>query len=85
MAAHRSAIRGERGGPERSRMGRQGYVDRAIWCRASELGLIGADLPEEYGGLSASFAYAVVVAEELSRVGANALRVAIGIHVIAAH
>ena len=64
---------------------RQGYAPRAIWHRAGELGILGADLPEEHGGLGASTAYAAVVAEELSRVGANSLRVAIGIHVIAAH
>lgn len=71
--------------PAEAAWSRQGYADRSIWRRAGELGMLAADLPEGHGGLGASFAYAAVLGEELSRVGANALRVAFTIHVIAAH
>src|SRR5690606_31998567 len=36
-----------------------------------ELGLMGIEIPEEYGGLGSSFFTAVVVVEELSRVDAS--------------
>lgn len=71
--------------PNEPAWSRQGFIDRSAWRRAGDLGMLGADLPQECGGLGASFAHAVIVAEELARVGANAFRVAIGIHVIAAH
>jgi len=51
-----------------------GIVDRAVWKEAGKLGLLGMDVPEEYGGGGQSdFRYNVVVVEELVRAGATGL------------
>jgi alkylation response protein AidB-like acyl-CoA dehydrogenase len=56
--------------PHRDEWAEQGYVSRAAWLRAGELGLLGFDVPVEYGGPGvADFRYNAVVAEEAARVG----------------
>ncbi|MEI6732466.1 MAG: acyl-CoA dehydrogenase family protein [Comamonadaceae bacterium] len=47
----------------------QGYVDRAVWNKAGENGLLCMSMPEEYGGAGADKLYSVVQMEELSRAG----------------
>ena len=49
-----------------------GMVDRAVWLEAGKQGLLGLDLPEEYGGGGVrDFRYNAVVTEELCRTGAT--------------
>jgi alkylation response protein AidB-like acyl-CoA dehydrogenase len=49
-----------------------GIVDRAAWTKAGALGLLCFDVDEEYGGAGVKdFRYNMVIAEELTRVGAN--------------
>jgi alkylation response protein AidB-like acyl-CoA dehydrogenase len=36
--------------PNEERWGRQQHVDRDVWLKAGELGLLCASIPEEYGG-----------------------------------
>ena len=51
-----------------------GQVDRAVWTKAGEQGLLCFDVEEEYGGPGIKdFRYNMVVAEEISRVGASGL------------
>jgi len=51
---------------------RDGIVDRALWVQAGEQGLLGTDVPEQYGGGgTADFRFNCVVQEELVRVGAS--------------
>jgi alkylation response protein AidB-like acyl-CoA dehydrogenase len=51
---------------------RDGIVDRAVWLEAGAQGLLGTDVPEQYGGGgTADFRYNCVVQEELVRVGAS--------------
>ncbi len=58
--------------PHHARWEADGVVDRAVWTRAGELGLLCFDVPEEYGGAGVSdFRYNLVMAEELTRAGAN--------------
>lgn len=45
----------------------QGYVERDFWLLAAEAGLLGASIPEEYGGSGGSLAYDAVVFQELGR------------------
>lgn len=71
--------------PGESRWNTQGFVDRDVWRQAGELGILGADIPEIYGGTGGHFGFSAVAAEELANVGANSFRVGIAIHVIAAH
>lgn len=42
----------------------RGYVDRLVWEKAGECGLLCVNLPEEHGGLGGSFAEAAIVMEE---------------------
>ena len=49
-----------------------GKVDRAVWLEAGKQGLLGLDIPEEYGGGGVrDFRYNAVLTEELMRVGAT--------------
>jgi alkylation response protein AidB-like acyl-CoA dehydrogenase len=49
-----------------------GVVDRSIWTKAGALGLLCFDVEEEYGGAGVKdFRYNMVMAEELTRAGAN--------------
>jgi alkylation response protein AidB-like acyl-CoA dehydrogenase len=51
-----------------------GQVDRAVWLRAGEHGLLGMDVPEQFGGGGVKdFRYNAIVAAEVSRVGASGL------------
>jgi alkylation response protein AidB-like acyl-CoA dehydrogenase len=58
--------------PHHERWEAEGVVDRDVWRRAGELGLLCFDVPEEYGGGGVrDFRYNLVVAEELTRAGAH--------------
>jgi alkylation response protein AidB-like acyl-CoA dehydrogenase len=49
-----------------------GVVDRAVWLEAGRQGLLGTDVPEQYGGGGVDdFRYNCVVGEELTRAGAS--------------
>jgi alkylation response protein AidB-like acyl-CoA dehydrogenase len=49
-----------------------GVVDRSVWTKAGELGLLCFDVDEEYGGAGVDdFRYNMVIAEELTRAGVN--------------
>lgn len=47
----------------------EGQVDRALWNKAGEQGLLCPCVSENYGGLGADYLYSVIVMEELSRLG----------------
>jgi alkylation response protein AidB-like acyl-CoA dehydrogenase len=56
-----------------------GIVDRGVWLEAGTHGLLGFELPEEYGGGGvADFRYNAVVVEEIMR--ANATGIGFGLH-----
>jgi alkylation response protein AidB-like acyl-CoA dehydrogenase len=49
-----------------------GMVDRSVWTKAGEMGLLCFDVDEEYGGAGVTdFRYNMVMAEELTRAGVN--------------
>ncbi|HYG93320.1 MAG TPA: acyl-CoA dehydrogenase family protein [Nocardioides sp.] len=53
---------------------KDGKVSREVWVKAGEAGLLCFDVPEEYGGAGIKdFRYNMIVAEEISRVGASGL------------
>lgn len=54
---------------------RQGHVDKAIWRRAGELGLLCASIPEEYGGGGGSFLHEAVICEEQLRALVNSFSI----------
>lgn len=63
--------------PHQEKWRKQQHVDRDVWRRAGALGMLLADIPEEYGGSGGSFAHECVVFEELAYAG----DVSFGLHV----
>jgi alkylation response protein AidB-like acyl-CoA dehydrogenase len=57
--------------PRVEEMDEQGKLDPALVKQCFDLGLMGIETPEEYGGAGASFFTAIVGVEELSRVDAS--------------
>ena len=69
--------------PHQARWREQQHVDRALWRKAGELGLLLADVPEDFGGSGGSFAHQCVVFEELAFAGDTAF--GLHVHAIVAH
>jgi long-chain-acyl-CoA dehydrogenase len=52
--------------PNEERWGQQQHVDRDVWLKAGELGLLCLSIPEEYGGGGGTFAHeAVAITEQM--------------------
>ncbi len=69
--------------PNEQRWAKAQCVDRALWNKAGELGLLCADIPDELGGSGGTFAHQAIVFEELAYAGDTAFNVSV--HAIAAH
>ena len=61
----------------------QQHVDRELWHKAGAMGLLAADIPEEYGGSGGNFAHMAIVFEELGYAGDMAF--GLHVHAIVAH
>ena len=48
-------------------------VDKAAWLKAGELGFLGLDIPEEYGGAGLDFSYNAIISELTSKSGFTGL------------
>jgi len=59
--------------PHHARWEEQQCVDRAIWNRAGELGMLCMTMPEEYGGVGVDRLFSAIVLEELARAGASGI------------
>lgn len=57
--------------PHHDRWEQQQHVDRSLWNRAGELGLLCLTIPEEYGGIGVDRSYSAVLMEEQSYCGAT--------------
>ncbi|BBX66454.1 long-chain-acyl-CoA dehydrogenase [Mycobacterium saskatchewanense] len=56
--------------PHTARWEEQGHVDRDVWLRAGDVGLLGWEAPEEYGGAGIKdFRYNAVMTEEFIATG----------------
>jgi len=53
--------------PNEARWAERGYIDREVWNRAGEVGLLCASIPEEYGGGGGNFAHEAVITMEMAR------------------
>src|SRR5689334_18338753 len=62
---------------------RRGNVGHDLWRKAGELGLLCADIPQEYGGGGGDFRHEAVLQEEMLRRGLTGMNV--GVHAIVAH
>lgn len=52
---------------------KDGQIDRQLWNKAGELGMLCATMPEEYGGLGCDFRYSAIVIEEIARSGCTGI------------
>lgn len=71
--------------PHQKRFEQQQHVDRAVWHKAGELGLLLADIPEEYGGGGGTFAHIAVLQEELAYAGDYGFAAGSSVHHIVAN
>jgi long-chain-acyl-CoA dehydrogenase len=55
--------------PHIARWDEQGIVDKDIWVKGGEVGMLCPTVPEEYGGLGLDFGYNAVIDEEVSYAG----------------
>ncbi|MGB8003603.1 MAG: acyl-CoA dehydrogenase family protein, partial [Gaiellaceae bacterium] len=69
--------------PHASAWDRDHYFPRELFGKLAEIGLMGACVPEEYGGAGADFLSYVLVLEELSRADAG-VGVTVAVHTSAA-
>ncbi len=69
--------------PHQEAWKQQQHVDRAVWNKAGELGILLADISDDYGGSGGSFAHQCVVFEELSSAGDSSF--GLHVHAIVAH
>jgi acyl-CoA dehydrogenase len=57
--------------PNNERYIAQHGVDRSLWNKAGEAGLLCASMPEEYGGAGGTFAHEAVLIEQLGKTGVD--------------
>ncbi len=57
--------------PHYERFEEQGKFDREVWEKAGAMGLLGAEVPEAYGGIGGTFAHDAVIALEATRAGVD--------------
>jgi len=59
---------------------KQGFIDREIFSKIGEMGYLGLNYPEEFGGLNLDLFYTVVFLEELQKVNSGGFAAAIWAH-----
>ncbi len=57
--------------PHYERFEEQGKFDREVWEKAGAAGLLGAEVPEAYGGIGGTFAHDAVITLEANRAGVD--------------
>jgi len=67
-ARYGSAVFDDEVAPKAEKFRKQHHLDREVWEKAGELGLLCMSIPEEYGGMGASFAHEVIMMEEQARI-----------------
>lgn len=58
--------------PHHEKWEEQQHIDRNLWNKAGELGLLCATMPEQYGGSGVDRLYSMILMEEQARVGDSA-------------
>jgi len=57
-----------------------GQIPKSIWPRMGELGFLGVEYDEKYGGAGADFLTTAVLCEEMARARCASLAMAVGVH-----
>ena len=58
-----------------------GKIDSSIWRKFGDMGFLGINYPEAYGGLNLDLFYAVILLEELQKINSGGFAAAIWAHV----
>ena len=66
LRQHAAAFLAKEATPNQERWAKNHQVDREFWNKLGYAGLLGLDLPEEYGGAGGDFGFSAVVAEEFA-------------------
>lgn len=66
LRKHAAAFLRKESTPNQERWAEQHGVDREFWNKMGDAGLLGLDLPQEYGGTAGDFGFSAIVAEELA-------------------
>ena len=66
--------------PNYEKWERDGIFPKDLYLKMGENGLLCVDVPEEYGGIGADFAFSMVVLEETARMGFLALASNLSVH-----
>lgn len=69
--------------PNRDAWDEQQHVDRVLWNKAGELGLLCVTMPEEYGGLGVDRTYSTILMEEQSYAGDSGVGFALHSDIVA--
>jgi acyl-CoA dehydrogenase len=59
---------------------KQGRIPATVWTEMGEMGFLGLNYPEQYGGIDVDFFYSVIFLEELGRLGYGGFAAALGVH-----
>ena len=59
--------------PNEDRWWKQQYIDREVWYKAGEMGMLCASIHEEYGGGGGTFAHEAIITMEQARAGVSSL------------
>lgn len=57
-----------------------GKIDRSLFRKMGEMGFLGLEVPEEYGGMGLGFLYTTILCEELGRTGSNGVGTTVSAH-----
>jgi len=69
--------------PHYERFEKQEMVDREIWEKAGEAGLLCASMPQAYGGAGGTYAHEAVIAEAIGHVGVDGFGLALHNSIVA--
>jgi alkylation response protein AidB-like acyl-CoA dehydrogenase len=58
-----------------------GQIDKSIWLKFGEMGFLGINYPEAYGGLNLDIFYTVILLEELQKINSGGFAAAVWAHV----
>ncbi len=58
-----------------------GKIDKSIWLKFGEMGFLGINYPEAYGGLNLDLFYMVILLEELQKINSGGFAAAVWAHV----
>lgn len=58
-----------------------GEIDKSVWLKFGEMGFLGINYPEAYGGLDLDLFYTVILLEELQKINSGGFAAAVWAHV----